>query len=187
MTRPPRAWHPQRVVQRYSLDAKGMPVSLVTTSQVKALEPVDHLRYVFDTNEVAVEGITNCYTVGPDPEPDTDDPKYWAKDLWLHKILAKGETREVRHRTIFSYSKPPPNELVQGGAAYGLPYATLVVEFHERKARVRRPRWELLDASGVILESGPLTMEEDGLPYLHHDVFDLPPNHFAAIRWDWAP
>ncbi|HET9411522.1 MAG TPA: hypothetical protein VFO38_01600 [Candidatus Saccharimonadales bacterium] len=175
------------LAQHYLVGADGMPISMLTNIRVRALAAVDFLRYVFDTGEVRVEGVSGCRA--GEVETNPHDARYWKVDLHLDVPLKEGEVADLSYRTLFDYSAPPLNELSQGEPVFGLPEVSLVVEFHPEKLGCNT-RWVLFNAERE-LDGGQLSLRqpdnEIAGPHVRYDLQDLRPGHFVAIRWDWAP
>jgi hypothetical protein len=181
MRRPLRDWYIEGVHQLYVLDKTGMPVTLDTELHIRALKPLKRILYVFNTNELHVEGIRGC-TAGEIVRDGYEPDKYWAVAIELEAHLEKDQTTALAHRTVFHYSSPPPNELVQSGGTRGAERVNLNVQFHPKKLP-RLVKWELRNASGALVKSSPLELTERAVATFGTPA--LPPQYQLFISWEW--
>jgi hypothetical protein len=177
MPRPPRNWLTEEVYQTYTLGEDGMPIQLDTTLRIRALGPVSTIFYVFDTDELRVEGLQGC-RAGKVMRDDYEPDKYWAVAVELDAPLEKGESTVLTYRTVFHYSSPPPNELVQSGGARGVERVKLAVQFHHAKlpsvARL------VLLRDDVHVKSQALRIKKARVT---SGVVALPPHHRLLVEW----
>jgi hypothetical protein len=177
------------IKQHYDVGENGIPIKLTTASIIRALEPLEQIIYVFDTNELRIKGLHGC-TAGPVVQDAYEPDKYWAVSLALHTPLDTGDITQLIYQTLYNYTSPPPNELVQNGAARGVENVHLTIQFHANKLP-SSVWWELRDHEGTLCQSGPLKVvlldrenPQQG-SYATHKARMLLPHHLLMVRWEW--
>ncbi len=191
-TRPPRLYRAKEVTHTCNLRPDGMPDFMLTDAVLVGLEQLtSSIEYVFDTPEVEVEGVTGC-TASP-VRPDYYDHSLHAVDLALCPRMPYGIERPVSYRTTFRYTRPPANELRQGGGTHGIDKVKLVVRFGIGKPP-QRVWWTLMDyhtADAKVVATDHLsTSVVDANKPTERIVGkltweDLKPSQVIGVHWDY--
>jgi len=100
---PPLQHQTLALADYHYLNGQGIPDMHQTRQRIRALAPITHIPYRFDTDELSVEGVEGC-RAGQVYEAA---PGLYAVDLTLEEPLKPGDEATLDYITHFRYNERP--------------------------------------------------------------------------------
>ncbi len=175
------------VFDHHYLGEDGLPHAHNTYQRIRALEPMTHFPYKFDTSAVHVE-------VGVGGEAG---PLYviregiHAVDIRLDKPLRPGDETEVEYSTFFNYQEAPPPEFRRAIGSRVMEKLDIHVVFNgcHLPTRVWQSEWDgyAPDSSVTQEEAAYLTPFEGGGEVETYLSRENVSSTVIGFRWEWPP